>query len=175
MIYLPKRAVFIHVPRSGGNSITSAIASSCAGKRIDAIIGTAPATKPYWELLNAHITAHNLKPFIDEWDSIFKFAIYRPEQERLESVKKLVQRDINNKTFEHPSCDERWKDILLSDNKEWYWNRFRSQDIDYYTKGPDGEDLGVEIFNLCDLDRIWPEICDRCKIPRCSLSVLNKS
>jgi len=30
MIYAPKRFVFIHIPRTGGNSITSAVAASCA-------------------------------------------------------------------------------------------------------------------------------------------------
>ena len=45
MIYLPKRAVFIHIPRTGGNSITSAVASICAGRGIDIILGTASDIK----------------------------------------------------------------------------------------------------------------------------------
>ncbi|REK60236.1 MAG: hypothetical protein DWQ49_06410, partial [Bacteroidetes bacterium] len=86
MIYLPKRALFIHIPRTGGNSITNAIASSCAGKGIDVIINTASFRLTYWGKFQRHARACILKKFIEEWDDIFKFAIYRPEEERLISA-----------------------------------------------------------------------------------------
>ena len=54
MIYLPKRAVFIHIPRTAGNSITNAIAKSCAGRNVDVIIGTAQGVKGFGRS-NRHI------------------------------------------------------------------------------------------------------------------------
>ena len=40
MIYIPKRAVFVHIPRTAGNSITQAVSTVCVGKNIDVFIGT---------------------------------------------------------------------------------------------------------------------------------------
>ena len=140
MIYLPKRALFIHIPRTGGNSITSAIASSCAGKGIDIIIGTASLKLNHWGKFQRHGRACILRTFIEEWDDIFKFAIYRPEEER-----------------------------------DYHWEKFQTRDWDYCTKGSNREEIGVCKYNLSELNEKWPEICDKCKIPRSDLPYLNKS
>jgi hypothetical protein len=49
------------------------------------------------------------------------------------------------------------------------------QTTDWFTKGKDGEDLGVELIDFKDLPDRWHEICDKCKIPRSDLPHLNKT
>ena len=174
MIYLPKRAVFIHIPRTAGNSITNAIASACAGNNYDIFIGTGSHTVENWSHIARHVKAFRLKKFIKEWDDIFKFAIYRPNEDRLESIKRLVQRDIETKLHELDVCAEGWRRVLTSEDKQWYWDIMAEQDVDYFTKGPKGEDLGVELFDYNRLDELWPEICGKCQIPTIPLPHLNK-
>jgi len=175
MIYLPGRAVFIHVPRAAGNSITNAIASACAGNNFDIFIGTGAHSIPHWWHFARHTRACVLKKYITEWDDIFKFAIYRPEEERLNSIKALVDKDIALGVHKSPLCADGWKKVLSSEDKEWYWDIQRKQDLAWFTKGYDGEDLGVEIFDYYKLNEQWWEICVKCDIPQCSLPHLNKA
>ena len=174
MIYLPKRAVFIHIPRTAGNSITNAIASACAGNNYDIFIGTGAHTIQHWSHVARHSPAGRISKFITEWDDIFKFAIYRPEEERLESIKRLVQRDIDRKVYELDICADGWREVLTSEDKQWYWDLMIEQDTDYYTRGPRGEDLGVELFDYNRLDELWPEICAKCQLPTIPLPHLNR-
>ena len=174
MIYLPRRAVFLHIPRTAGNSITNAIASACAGNNYDIFIGTGAHSVEHWSHVARHTTARKLKMFIKEWDDIFKFAIYRSDEERLESIKRLVKRDIDRKVHELDVCAEGWRRVLMSEDKQWYWDLMVEQSTNYFTKGIDGEDLGVELFDYNRLDELWPEICARCGLHEIELPHLNK-
>jgi len=171
MIYLPHRAVFIHIPRTAGNSITSAIASACAGRGVDIILGTGRVNG--WENTRRHRRAQLLKDLIEEWEDIYKFAIHRPEQDRIQSAARLIQRDRENKVHENPSCPKPWKRVLTGEDESAYWKGFREQTNDWYIKGSQGEDLGVELHEFSELNEKWPEICDKCQIHRCTLPRLN--
>jgi hypothetical protein len=180
MIYLPKRALFIHIPRTAGNSITNAIASSCAGNNIDIVIGTCVNVYGFYNV-ERHVTAYSLYSKIKEWDNIFKFAIYRPQEERVESFFRLIERDRKNKELiESSVVDEEWKSILrMSNYKEYLLNLWKKDGIDmnsldYFIRDQNGNDLGVELFDYNNLQNLWPEICDKCQIPRCELPYLNK-
>ena len=173
MIYLPHRAVFIHIPRTAGNSITSAIASTCAGRGVDIILGTGRVDG--WEHTRRHRRAQLLKDLIEEWEDIYKFAIHRPEEDRAQSAAKLIQRDIENKVYENPLCPKPWKRVLTGKDESAYWDGFKEQTTDWYIKGEQGEDLGVELHEFSELNEKWPEICDKCDIPQCILPRLNSS
>tara|TARA_Y100000401_G_scaffold116147_1_gene121263 strand:+ start:3449 stop:3979 length:531 start_codon:yes stop_codon:yes gene_type:complete len=172
MLYLPKRAVFIHVPRAAGNAITSAIATACAGRGIDTIIGTSGFIS-HWGLMARHIRASELKKYIEEWDQIYKFAIYRKQEDRARSALRLIERDVENKIHEQESCPQQWKDVLTGKTRQQYWERFMKNNIDWYTKGENQEDIGVEVWDYERLNENWPIICERCNIPQCTLERLN--
>jgi len=178
MIYLPRRALFIHVPRAAGNSITNAIASQCAGNNYDILIGTvANRFKDDWTtIFQTHARACKVKPYIDDWEDIFKFAIYRDEKERLQSIQRLVERDIKQKTYENKACDKVWKKILTNDTeRNNFYKVISKQDLNFYTKSENGEDLGIEIFDYSRLEESWGIICSRCGIESCELRHLNSS
>jgi len=175
MIYLPGRALFIHIPRTGGNSITSAISTRCAGNGYDIFVGTGSSSARHFYHLSRHARACLLKKFITDWDSIFKFAIYRPDEERIESIKKLVERDFNLRLHESPSCSESWRKVLESEDRSWYWENMREHDLNYFIKDYDGSDLGVEVFDYHKLNEVWPHICFKCDIEFIELPHLNRS
>ena len=173
MIYLPQRAVFIHIPRAAGNSVTGAIAGVCAGKGIDIILGTGGDIKN-WQGMKRHARAVALKEIIDEWDDIYKFAIHRPMKDRVKSVARLIQRDLDNGVHEDATCPEAWKKVLKNEDEN-YWQVFMSHTIDWYTRGTEGESLGVETYDFSEINNQWHDICDKCDIPQCSLPRLNSS
>lgn len=175
MIYLPKRAVFIHIPRTAGNSITNAIAKSCAGRNIDVIIGTAQGVKGFGKS-NRHIRAVNLKSVIPEWDDIYKFAVHRPLEDRIKSTVRLINRDFKNGVHLDPTCRDSWRELITSqDMIEKKKKQLQNHTTEWYTLGENKEDLGVEVYNYSELPDKWHEICDKCQIPRCELPHLNKA
>jgi hypothetical protein len=174
MIYIPKRAVFIHIPRTGGNSITHAICTACVGKNIDVFLGTGSHRYVAWALSARHTRAASLRNIIEEWDNIYKFAVFRNEEDRLNSAKNLIQRDIKDKVYLDPTCTDGWRDLLISEElQKKFLKRWKPND--FYVLGYNGEDLGVEIYNFENLSDRWHEICDKCRIPRCELPKLNSS
>ena len=175
MIYLPKRAVFIHIPRTGGNSITNAIASSGTGNGIDVLLGTSNDI-PKYHRVSRHVPAFTLRKFIDEWDAIYKFAVDRPLEQRIESIIRLIERDKILKVNLHPTCGDRWKKILEMENyQDFLRKNWEKHTTEWFTRGENGEDLGIEIYNYNELPDRWYEICDKCQIPRCELPHLNKA
>jgi len=166
MIYLPKRGVFLHVPRTGGNSVTAAIASVTAGRGIDCFISTGGGLPPF---LNRHQRVSLVKQRIKEWDSVYKFAVKRDSEERMKSYMRLRDRDRRLKVYEQPTCTPKWAEFLLEPNPEDkvineinYWDK-----LDYAAHD-------IDLIPFEDLNDRWPEICDSLQIPRCELPHLNK-
>lgn len=169
MFYAPHRCVFIHIPRTGGNSVCSAMAASTIGIH-DCIVSTAPRFNgPF----SRHIRALNLVRVIPEWDSIFKFSVYRPEAEIIESEDRLIKRDILDGKLEDPTVPLGYKDLMLKPKAERYLTGI--PDVwKFWCLGTGGEDLGVEKILFNELPDRWFEICEKCKIPFSPLPHLNK-
>ena len=178
MIYVPKRALFIHVPRAAGNSVSNAIASSCVGQGFDIMVCNNPNEfKGNWShTFNTHARAFRLKKVISEWDEIFKFAIFRSEEERLKSAMSLVYRDIENKAYENPAIDPAWAKVLTEQScRAKFYEDTKAQDFDFFTRSYDRVlDLGVEAVPYEELSDRWHEICNKCQIPISDLPHLNK-
>ena len=86
MIYLPKRAAFVHIPRTAGHSIKAAVSNVCAENNIPFVVSTIPSWIKEFDRVEIHQRASTLKGYIREWSDIYRFAIHRPIQERIESV-----------------------------------------------------------------------------------------
>ena len=176
MIYLPKRAVFIHIPRTGGNSIKNAIASSCVGHGIACLISTTPNFIKEFEMIQGHQTAYNLKPYIKEWDDIYRFAVHRPQKDRFESMFRLIENVRDKGSCTHPNIHEEIKEVVCRDDyREWILENWNDHTTEFFTKGKHGEDLGVELYNFDELNIKCDMICDKCQIPRCTLPKLCES
>lgn len=174
MIYLPKRAVFIHIPRTGGHSIKNAIAKSCIGQNIPIVVSTIPTFIKQFERVQIHQTASTLRGYIREWNDIYRFAVHRPMQERMQSIFKWVEHLKKEGFHEQEYVSDEIKEFVGRDDyKEWITENWKSHTTQFFTEGVYGEDLGVEVYNFEDLPQRWDEICDKCNIPRCELPHLN--
>tara|TARA_Y100001938_G_C8046706_1_gene409334 strand:+ start:852 stop:1394 length:543 start_codon:yes stop_codon:yes gene_type:complete len=179
MIYLPGRAVFIHIPRTGGNSIKNAIASSCFSIGFPAVVSTISPVYQEFDRIQIHARAIQLKGYIREWNDIYRFAVHRPMEERMDSTIKFMEklRALGVCGDDWPvSLPEELKDTFCRDDyKEHAFKEYSLHTTQFFTEGDYGEDLGVEVYNFEDLADRWHEICDKCQIPRCELPHINKS
>ena len=179
MIYLPGRAVFVHIPRTGGNSIKSAIASCCFSRGLPAIVSTIPPAYQQFHRVQIHARAIELKGHIREWNDIYRFAVHRPIKERIDSTIKFME-----KLRGLGICSDDWPVSLPAelkhtfcrdDYKQWIEETHSGHTTQWFTQSNYGENLGVEVYNYEDLPNRWHEICDKCQIPRCELPHLNRS
>lgn len=172
MIYLPKRAVFIHIPRTGGNSIKNAIASTCIGHGIPSLVSTMPTFTKEFDRCQGHQTAAVLKGYIREWNDVYRFAVHRPISDRFESMTRWIKKIKDDPN--HVVPEELEEFINIEDHATFFKENWMDHTTQFFTQGLYGEDLGVEVYNFEDLPDRWHEICDKCQIPRCELPHLNK-
>lgn len=87
MIYAPGKFAFIHIPRTGGYSIKSAVQSTIL-EHYAVTINRQPRRDGVW----CHSTADELSREIPDWDRIFKFAIMRNPHDLVRSMWNWVQK-----------------------------------------------------------------------------------
>ena len=174
MLYLPKRAAFIHIPRTGGHSVKSAISNVCLRHNIPIVASTIPGWIKQYDRVEIHQRGVNLKGYIREWKDIYRFTIHRPVEDRIESVIKWVEHLRSTDFHKDPNTAEEMKKFIGRDdyveNIIETWTPYTTQ---FFTEGDYGEDLGVEVYKFEELKDRWYEICDKCQIPRCELPHLN--
>ena len=173
MLYLPKRAVFIHIPRTGGHSVKAAISETCFKNNIAAVASTVPPELKRFDRIQIHQTAPVLKGHIKEWGDIYRFAIHRTLSDRLDSACNWIQSLKEADTID-PNMSDELRELVEMDNyREWILENWKTHTTQFFTRGVYGEDLGVEIYSFAELNERWHEICDKCQIPRCNLEKLN--
>ena len=138
------------------------------------ILGTSDNI-PKYDGLSRHAPAFTLSKFIDEWDSIYKFAIDRPLEERIQSTLRLIERDKYLKSIYTQFVSLDGKILEMENYEDFIRKDWENHTIEWFTKKHNGEDLGVELYNYNELPDRWYEICDKCQIPRCELPHLNKA
>ena len=174
MIYLPRRAVFVHIPRTAGHSIKAAVSNVCARNNIPFVVSTVPSWIKEFDRVEIHQRASTLKGYIREWSDIYRFAIHRPIQERIESVCKWVEHLRRIGFNKDPNTSSEIKEFIERENyREWIAENWKHYTTQFFTEGVYGEDLGVEIYPFEELHDRWGEICRKCQIPKCELPRLN--
>jgi len=174
MLYLPKRAAFIHIPRTGGHSIKAAISNVCLRHNIPVVASTIPPWIKKYDRVEIHQRAINLRTYIKEWADIYRFAIHRPVEDRIQSAIKWVGHLRSIDFHKDASTSDEMKEFVGRDDYIEHiretWAPYTTQ---FFTEGNYGEDLAVEIYPFEQLNDRWYEICDKCQIPRCELPRLN--
>jgi len=174
---LSRRSVFIHVPRTAGTAMTTALTSHCPA-------GVALVRE------HKHATAAEIREMLaEEWGSLFRFAVLRNPWELIASdyrhtvasaaaaigVSALdctaywierMRRTVSYRDFGEFVCHEwlgQWSPLLPGG----FWRS--------YCLGPDGEDLGVEVFRFDQLAEAWGTICGKVGLPVLPLPVVNRT
>lgn len=90
MLYIPGECLFIHIPRTAGNTITRTLTELALHRY--PVLTVLPASTRFAELnygLHRHSTADEVKDRIPDWNDIYKFAVYRNEEDIVASEYKL--------------------------------------------------------------------------------------
>jgi|GEM_PF-3524243 len=177
MIYSP-RFVFIHIPRTGGISITSALAAS------------APQSCVHIENHRhdyAWIIRHRLGT--ECWNRKFVFSMIRSPWEIIASSYRLAKRDVAAmKVDQHfAAMDNTWTRYLRTFEVDMDFGTYVKRDIlsgitgvaqggfwrTWCCDAIDGADLGVTAYLYDRLEIDWPIIAARCGVPDAHLPRLN--
>lgn len=89
MIYCQGKFLFVHIPRTAGMSITNTLAPIVTNPGIFEGYSLIASGTDIWRTFHRHSTANDLARLIPDWDDIYKFAVYRPDEEIFESDYRL--------------------------------------------------------------------------------------
>ena len=164
--------VFIHIPRTGGISITTSL---------KAAVPTATATL----VEGRHVTAWKLKQRDPvAWDKLYRFSTMRSPWDIIASDYRLTLKDVPNQPDDGWTPGwiarvERIRQHMSFDRfvEEEYLGKFSCVHRGGFWKtwccDLDGSDLGVTMYRFDQLPEVWPEIAARCGVPDAQLPHVN--
>lgn len=162
MIYFRDRFLFVHIPRTAGMSVTSAITQS---KDPDMNIVCGVDFGPFYR----HIQSHKLKDLIPDFYNIKRFCIVRNPFEIVESTYRFATKlghELN--LGMHPHMRETAKKIWLK-SLEQTFEEFVLEYFDYLDTGfyahwcfnwDTKRSLGIRTFEFKELKDKWKDILD---------------
>jgi hypothetical protein len=168
--------LFIHIPRTGGTSITAALAGAYPRASVDAFAGK-------------HATGLTIRGgfWIDDWESLFRFTVVRNPWEIIGSDYRWTlarAREMDETTY--MGCDPIWlskmrRTSAYRDFADFVWHEYlgewgyilpggfwRTYCLDFC-----GHELGIETFRFEELDRAWETIRRRVGTASAELPRLN--
>jgi hypothetical protein len=172
MIYdLRAGIAFIHIPRTAGVAITTALRDRLPEPAVDTV-------------MQRHMRAVDLKLLLgDSWERLYRFAVIRNPWEIVASDWRLTIGSLADLRLLHlPSA---WRDRLTRAERDRGFERFVREEYlgDFcglaaggfwrtWCLDADGRDLAVDVWRFEDLPRRWIALCD-CLELEISLDHLN--
>lgn len=167
MIYFERRALFIHIPRTSGMSISKAVLDS---NHPDLNVVLGDNFGPF----GRHAQAHLLKDSIQNFDQIQKICVIRNPWRIVESTYRLsIKIALEIKQGEHEWMRTKEKQIWLKSLKQTF-EEFVFEYFKYLRKGfyahwclewGTFHDLGVKAFAFESIQEHWPHICEILQLP----------
>ena len=143
MLYVPNKFLFIHIPRTAGNTITRMLCRELIEQE-----NVVCWSDPTPNIFHRHSRAVELCPLIPDFDTITKFAVERPYSDIVQSYYRLLSDTgylIDNESIEE---FERRKFVpWLVGRTPW----------EHWCCDENGGELGVHKLHFADID--WGWIC----------------
>lgn len=163
---------FVHIPRTGGVSVTAALAGALEEAAVDT-------------LMLRHVPARRMRVWLGEaWDRMFRFAVMRDPWSIVESDWRLTLGSLGD--LARPHIAPQWRARLERARRDGGFARFvREEYLGAYSGvapggfwrtwccGPAGEELGVEPVRFERLAGEWPRLAARIGLPGLELPRLN--
>lgn len=175
MIYCEGHFLFIHIPRSAGWSIKKTLAPIILNRKSfnGAMISTANFS--FFPMFHIHSRANDIKAKIPDWDSIYKFAVYRPDEEIIESDYRLHKSEYNK--IGTGRLEKEWeKTVIISQNETL--EEFKKRRWDNWLRGKTAWEywIGNNDFNKLDfhnIDEEFKSLLKRFDMPETELLKMN--
>lgn len=173
MIYYQHRALFIHIPRTSGISVSKAVLNQSDPEFTGVNVVLGLGLGKFWRHSQAHVLQRELPEF--KAPVLKKFTIVRSPWRICEST----YRHFRFKDRQFSSKAASWVDPEVRDElrryKEQSFEDFVLSHFQYLQGGffahwalewDTLRDLGVKAFRFEDLDSDWPRICELLELPR---------
>ncbi len=183
MVYRRNEFCFIHIPRTGGISLTTAFASNL--QLIEAR-GVLISTGHFPYVLRRHARAHELSTYLADWDQIARFAVIRNPWRAIESNYRRM-RSFAPGLKQVVAADRDWYETFVSAVRaanslpfaDWvpHFYAFMVEGTGHwwhYCLADDGADLGVKAFRYEELSEHWPQLAEQMGIPGADLPRCNQ-
>jgi hypothetical protein len=180
MIYAPGQFAYLHIPRTGGTSMSYALTTAFRNANI--LINRA-----HWpHALRKHTTARELAEVMPDWPSLYKFAVMRSPWEIVASTWRLHWRDIRagKSAFNDAAYLARLERVKAQTFAQFVqeeygpWLHPGGGFWRHFCLSLAGEDLGVECYRYEDLTPRWLELCGKLgcvmELPRLNAGVRDR-
>ena len=168
MVYCENSFAFVHVPRTGGMSISETIAAESSRFALLYMnVGRYPPAA------NRHATASQLRTWITDWEEIYRFSVMRNPFEIIDSswrmfcdwLRYLEERSAQDKITASQASDmaklQRYRvgrDFDFFVRRHFRYLKSSEGFYRYWLCDENRRALVSEVFQLADLPTLWPEI-----------------
>lgn len=169
MIYYKDRAVFVHIPRTSGISLSYAVLNQRSPHEagLNVVLGE---LSPF----RRHVTANDLQNILADWDEIQKITFVRNPWRICEShyrhfCERHYQHSVNGQwtTSKFHKFAAQVSEMPFEEFVPWHFKYLKKGFYDHWAQDwKTNQALGVRAFRFENLDEVWPEVCEIMRLPR---------